>query len=169
MTHALALTALGIATPLGRGKQATAANLFAGSREGLVERHDLLFGRTVTVGVVDGPLPPARPVATDCRNNRLMQLVLDEIGEAVKAAVRRFGPERIAVVLGTSTSGIAEGGEAAAIRHATGAWPAGFTIAGRSWEIWHGMPRAILASPDRPIPSPPPVLPAARLSPRRGG
>ena len=127
MTQALALTALGIATPLGRGKQATAANLFAGSQAGLAERGDLVFRRTVTVGVVGGPLPPARPTDTDCRNNRLMQLVLDEIGEAANAAIRRFGADRIAVVLGTSTSGIAEGGDAVACHQATGAWPDGFS------------------------------------------
>lgn len=81
MRQALALTALGIATPLGCGKSTTAANLFAGSRAGLIERNDLLFGRTVTVGVVDADLPQARPADTACRNNRLMQLVLEEIAD----------------------------------------------------------------------------------------
>jgi 3-oxoacyl-[acyl-carrier-protein] synthase-1 len=124
---ALALTALGIASPLGCGKTATAANLFAGSQAGLVERQDLVFGRTVTVGVVDADLPPALPADSACRNNRLMQLVLGEIAEPVAAAVRRFGPDRIAVVLGTSTSGIAEGGAAVELHRRTGAWPAGFS------------------------------------------
>jgi 3-oxoacyl-[acyl-carrier-protein] synthase-1 len=127
MRQALALTALGVATPLGCGKTATAANLFAGSQAGLVERHDLLFGRGVTVGAVDAELPPAWPAETACRNNRLMQLVLDEIAAAVAEAVRRFGPDRIAVVLGTSTSGIAEGGAAVQINRRTGVWPDGFS------------------------------------------
>lgn len=125
-TSRLALTALGLATPLGRGTAANAAALFAGSQAGLVERGDLLFDRSVTVGVVDGPLPAARPADSACRNNSLMQLVLDEIGEAVQAAIRRHGADRIAVVLGTSTSGIAEAGEAVATRHRSGAWPAWF-------------------------------------------
>ncbi|MGA3401464.1 MAG: hypothetical protein ABSC95_19790, partial [Acetobacteraceae bacterium] len=60
----MALTALGVATPLGVGKARTAANLFAGSQAGLRERHDLLFGRAVTVGVVDAVLPLAQPAAT---------------------------------------------------------------------------------------------------------
>jgi 3-oxoacyl-[acyl-carrier-protein] synthase-1 len=127
MRQPLALTALGIATPLGCGKAATAANLFAGSRAGLVERDDLVSGRTVTVGAVDAELPPARPAGTGCRNNRLMQLVLEEIAEPVAAAIRRFGPDRIAVVLGTSTSGIAEGGAAVELHRRTGAWPEGFS------------------------------------------
>jgi 3-oxoacyl-[acyl-carrier-protein] synthase I len=124
---ALALTALGIATPLGCGKAATAANLLAGSQAGLVERRDLLFGGRVTVGVVDADLPPGRPADSTCRNNRLMQLVLDEIAGPVNEAVRRFGPARIAVVLGTSTSGIAEGGTAVELHRRTGAWPDGFS------------------------------------------
>src|SRR5580658_1050859 len=127
MRQPLALTALGIATPLGCGKAATAANLFAGSRAGLVERDDLVSGRTVTVGAVDAELPPARPAGTGCRNNRLMQLVLEEIAEPVAAAIRRFGRDRIAVVLGTSTSGIAEGGAAVELHRRTAAWPDGFS------------------------------------------
>jgi 3-oxoacyl-[acyl-carrier-protein] synthase-1 len=45
----------------------------------------------------------------------------------VAAAVRRLGVDRIAVVLGTSTSGIAEGGAAVALHRRTGAWPDGFS------------------------------------------
>ncbi len=127
MKPVLALTALGVATPLGCGKAQTAANLFAGSQAGLRERNDLLFDRAVTVGVVDAVLPPAHPAGTGCRNNRLMQLVLDEIALPVTEAVRRFGPDRIAVVLGTSTAGIAEGGDAVAVHRRTGAWPDGFS------------------------------------------
>jgi len=123
----LALTALGLATPLGCGKAATAAALFAGSQAGLAERDDLLFGRPVTVGVVTADLPPGRPADSDCRNNRLMQLVLDEIAAPITEAARRFGPDRIAVVLGTSTSGIAEGGAAVDHHHRTGSWPVGFS------------------------------------------
>ncbi|WP_254073556.1 beta-ketoacyl-ACP synthase [Acidisphaera sp. S103] len=123
----LALTALGLATPLGCGKAATAVNLFSGSVAGLTERRDLLFDRAVTVGVVDAVLPSARPVESDCRNNRLMQLVLDEIAEPIAQAVQRYGSDRIAVVLGTSTSGIAEGGAAVERHRHTGVWPEGFS------------------------------------------
>jgi len=126
MRPALALTALGIATPLGCGKPATSANLFAGSQAGLVERDDLVFGRKVIVGVIDAELPEARPTDSACRNNRLMQLVLDEIADALAVAVHRFGRDRIAVVLGTSTSGIGEGGAAVDLHRRTGGWPEGF-------------------------------------------
>jgi 3-oxoacyl-[acyl-carrier-protein] synthase I len=125
--NALALTALGLATPLGCGKAPNATNLFAGSRAGLMERDDLLFGRRVSVGVVDTELPAAHSGDSDSRNNRLMQLVLDEIALPVQDAARRFGAGRIAVVLGTSTSGIAEGDAAAEMHRRTGAWPNWFS------------------------------------------
>lgn len=44
----------------------------------------------------------------DCRNNRLAQLCLEQDGfiDTIDAAKRKYGAERIAVFLGTSTSGI---------------------------------------------------------------
>ncbi len=46
----------------------------------------------------------------DCRNNRLAWLGLQQDGftVAVAEAIQRYGPDRIAVVMGTSTSGILE-------------------------------------------------------------
>ena len=124
----LAVEAFGVVTPLGRGKEAVARALFAGARDGLVERTDLHAERTVRVGAVAGPLPalPAHLAHHDCRNNRLAAAALDEIADAVDAAVRRVGRDRVAVVMGTSTAGIADGETAVATRLAGGAWPAGF-------------------------------------------
>ena len=58
-------------------------------------------------GVEDAPLPPQFS-AYECRNNRLAWLGLQRDGffEAVAAARRRYGAERVALVLGTSTSSI---------------------------------------------------------------
>ena len=49
--------------------------------------------------------------AFDCRNNRLAQMALraDEFAAAVARSVTRYGSDRIAVIMGTSTSGIGEG------------------------------------------------------------
>ena len=46
--------------------------------------------------------------AYDCRNNRLLQLALEQdgFGDAVRAAVAKYGRQRVGVFLGTSTSGI---------------------------------------------------------------
>jgi 3-oxoacyl-[acyl-carrier-protein] synthase I len=124
----LHLNALGIINPLGRGKREVAHNLFGGSRAGLVQRSDLLTDRSVRVGVVAGTLPqvPKRLAHFDCRNNRLALAALNEIEEEIARIVEQFGPHRVAVVMGTSTSGIAEGELAVAHRVASGKWPAEF-------------------------------------------
>ncbi len=50
----------------------------------------------------------------DCRNNRLAQMGLETDGfaSAVSGAVERYGAERIAVIMGSSTSGVGEGEDA---------------------------------------------------------
>ena len=122
------LTALGIASPLGIGKEEVARHLFAGSRAGLVRRHGFVPGRDVRVGVVRGALPemPPRLAHFDCRNNRLALAAIEEIRPAIADALRRYGAERVAVVMGTSTSGLAEGEAALAAWRRDGAWPASY-------------------------------------------
>ncbi|OIR10089.1 3-oxoacyl-[acyl-carrier-protein] synthase 2 [mine drainage metagenome] len=116
----LFLTACGVVCPLGHGVAAVARRLAAG-RPAFTSRADLIPGRTVPVGMVSD-----LPAGAESRNNRLMAAALDEIAPAVAAAARRFGPHRLAVVLGTSTSGIAEGEQALMERRRTGAWPRDF-------------------------------------------
>src|SRR5687768_14733285 len=122
------LPAMGLATPLGLGKEATAAALFAGKRASLVPRTPLAGGRPLAAVPVEAPLPPMPQgfEPWDSRNNRLLLAALAEIENAVAAAVDRVGASRVAVVIGTSTSGIAEGEAALAFRRAHGVWPDGF-------------------------------------------
>jgi 3-oxoacyl-[acyl-carrier-protein] synthase-1 len=119
------IPAMGIAAPVGVGKTAAARGLFAGSRAGLVAREGLIPGRQVYVGAVEGILP-AVPAHHATRNNRLMLAALGEIREDVEKAAQRYGRERVAVILGTSTSGVAEGEAAFAFHRARQTWPAGF-------------------------------------------
>lgn len=64
----------------------------------------------------------------DCRNHRLALLALQDIGfrKAVASVRARYGAHRVAVILGTSTSGIRSTEEAYPIRRATGRWPHDF-------------------------------------------
>lgn len=128
MTPRLGIQALGLATPLGCGKSAVARALFAGTRAGLVPCSDRIPDKSIYVGAVTGSLPeiPAELSALDCRNNRLMLAALTEIAEDVEAAADRFGRDRIAVIVGTSTSGIAEAEAAFAAHRSSGDWPAEF-------------------------------------------
>lgn len=112
------LAALGIVNALGRGKAAVAPRLFAGDTSGLVLEEGWIPGHVARVGRVQGDLP-ALPEAwwkDDSRNNRLLLLALEEVRPELEAALVRWGRDRIGVVLGTSTSGMASG-EAAVAQH----------------------------------------------------
>lgn len=82
---------------------------------------------------VDGQVLPAALADYDCRNNRLAQagLAADGFADAVAAARARYGAGRIAVVMGTSTSGVLATEHAYRRRNpANGALPADFRYAG---------------------------------------
>lgn len=121
------LPALGLAAPIGIGKGAVARALFAGS-SGLLPRETVLAGRGLYSGPVTEPLPSVPPdlAGHDTRNNRLMMAALAEIRDDIETARQRFGAHRVAVIMGTSTSGIAEGEAAYASVLGTGSWPGAF-------------------------------------------
>ena len=125
------LSALGILNALGRGKKQVRDNLFAGLRPGVVSRDDLLVdGSPVYVGQVIGPLPTA-PVGLSrysSRNFGLSLAAVDEIRCEIDDAISRYGPARIAVVMATCTSGIAEGEAAIGKALANGELPADFDV-----------------------------------------
>ncbi|RDJ25224.1 beta-ketoacyl-ACP synthase [Bosea caraganae] len=131
MTEHLSLSAMGLVTPIGTGKAETAENLFKGSQAGFRTRGDLIPGRQALVGEVMGDTPalPAGLAKWDCRNNRMMAVALEQIRPDLDRAIGRYGANRIAVILGTSTSGIAEGEAAFAERVKAGRWPPHFDYA----------------------------------------
>ena len=109
--------------------------MFAALREARsgLRRNDFDTGTLETwIGRVDGL--ESEPVVShlaefDCRNNRLAQFGLRQDGfeQAVAEARRRYGARRIAVLIGTSTSGVHETELAYRRRdRATGALPADF-------------------------------------------
>lgn len=78
---------------------------------------------------VDSVLLAQELTAFDCRNNRLAQLGLEQDGfaDAVRTAVSKYGPDRVGVFMGTSTSGILQTELAYRRRDLiTGALPADF-------------------------------------------
>lgn len=128
----LFLTASSAVSALGHGAAAHRDALLA-RRSGL-RPNDFDPGVGGWIGRVEGVEDHALPEALaewDCRNNRLADLALraDGFAEAVAAARERYGAHRIAVVLGTSTSGILAAEEAYRDRTAAGALPPGFDYA----------------------------------------
>ncbi|MFC0399282.1 beta-ketoacyl-[acyl-carrier-protein] synthase family protein [Paraburkholderia rhizosphaerae] len=98
------------------------------------------------VGRVMDPLDIAPPDALaryDCRNNRILLAALAQIAPQVEAARERFGPQRIGVVLGTSTSGIQAAEAAFAHQAREGVLPAQFDY--RQMEIGAVAPFAAAA------------------------
>jgi len=122
----LYLNDIGVVGALGSGKAEVLAKLLAGDGSGVEPFEGLLTGRTTMVGRVRADLAalPVELADLDCRNNRLLARALDEIREPVAALRDTLGSDRIAVVLGTSTSGIAAGEDAAATLAREGRMPA---------------------------------------------
>ncbi len=130
----LAISRYSIANSLGAGAHAALEALRA-MRSGLRRCDFETVALDTWIGRVEGIEDirmRAELAAYDCRNNRLAQLALelDGFAEAVVAARAKYGPARIGVFLGTSTSGILETELAYRRRDPlTGALPPGFRYA----------------------------------------
>src|SRR6478609_1889651 len=122
---------MGIVNALGTSKVDVLRGLLAADRSGMVPYTRLLTGRSTVVGKVRVPLQPVPESLAnlDCRNNRLLATALVQIAPAVAELRETLGPERIAVVIGTSTSGIAEGEDAIEALATTGRMPSTFHYA----------------------------------------
>ncbi len=66
--------------------------------------------------------------AHETRTNQLIAHCYAPLAARVSELRQRFGAGRLGIVIGTSTSGIGEAGEAAAEKLQSGAWPAGFSL-----------------------------------------
>jgi 3-oxoacyl-[acyl-carrier-protein] synthase-1 len=124
----LYLNNLGMICSLGGTRDAIKRHMLDLAESGLVMTDAYSPGHVVPVGRVDTALPPADelPLPERSRNNQLALAALSEIKPAVDAAIERFGADRIGVVIGTSTSGVAEGEAALRQNLRSGALPAQF-------------------------------------------
>jgi 3-oxoacyl-[acyl-carrier-protein] synthase-1 len=109
------LNNLGILNALGSGKTQVLKNLLAGSRQGLRACDWVPDKQTCTAAVTaDLPSVPASLESCGSRNLQLAIAAVEQIRSDIGAAIGHYGAQRIAVVAGTSTSGIAEGEAAVA-------------------------------------------------------
>ncbi|WP_457389418.1 beta-ketoacyl-ACP synthase [Roseateles sp. P5_E1] len=100
------LNALGVVCAAGHDAATLAESLWASTPSGV--ESEAWRGRTLHLGRVRQPLPLPDANAQRSRNNALLLTALQPIRAAVDAAIARFGPLRVAIVLGTSTSGVGE-------------------------------------------------------------
>jgi len=98
---------------LGKGRTEISKNLGDGVGPGMraSDRWRKKAGQAF-LGHVDAELRPVPIIRHDTRNNRILQLCLDELKEPIQAMLAKVGAERFAVVAGTSTSGISEAEDA---------------------------------------------------------
>lgn len=127
---------------LGHGAAARDA-LFADTAGGVAPTDQYTPGRVLHLGRVTEPLPAldAQPVAFRSRTNALLAALAPQLRGAVDAARARFGPARVALVLGVSAAGLQEGLAAARQFRAQGDWPADYDYAQQEM----GNPAAFLA------------------------
>lgn len=126
------LNALGMTCALGRGTEAIAAALFAADAPGGVRPSQRYTpGRPLALGEVHEPLPELSSFESvwRSRNNALLADAIEQIRPDIDAAIERHGASRVAVIMATSTSGIAEAERAMPQRLAQGTWPQAYHYA----------------------------------------
>lgn len=114
------LSAIGMVNALGNNADDIAANLARGIAPGMRPRAGWLQGHSDAVFAgVDGELPaiPEAFAAHRSRNNQLLLAALAQIQPQVDNAISRYGRDRVAVVMGTSTSGLDEGDRHVSLTH----------------------------------------------------
>jgi 3-oxoacyl-[acyl-carrier-protein] synthase-1 len=111
------LNALGMLCAAGGSTAAVARNLRS-ETPALVSVDAFGAGRPVPLGMCRSELPalPLPQAKWQSRNNRCALAALQQINTEVSAAIELYGADRVAVIIGTSTSGIAE------TEAAVGAW-----------------------------------------------
>jgi 3-oxoacyl-[acyl-carrier-protein] synthase I len=102
------LTALGMVNALGSNLSDIAAGMLNADTTRLSSHALRTSTATVFVGRVPDPLPdvPAGLEAFQCRNHRLACVAFGQIADEVNVLRDTLGPERIGVVIGSSTSGL---------------------------------------------------------------
>ena len=128
---AIFLQAQSCVCALGDTPEAIRAALWADAPSGVAPTELHTPGRMLNLGCVATPLPSLAhlPENQRSRNNALLLAALAPLRASVQAAIDRFGPQRVAVVLGVSTAGLDEGVAAVRQVHAGFGWPKGYDYA----------------------------------------
>lgn len=132
MSASIYLHALGLSCALGSTLSDVRQRLFAEAPWPLSRTAAWSPGRELPLGVVNDPLPVwalDTPARWRSRTNQILRLAMASLEPAVLAARERFGAHRVAVILGSSTSGVTEGERAARARAQGLPWPADFDYA----------------------------------------
>lgn len=126
------IDAFGVACALGPDKASVAQAMQRGQSPGMQARSGWLAGRSPVIGAVETPLlelPADTEPAFQCRSNQLLWHVAAQVHAEIEAVSARVGPHRVAVVIGTTTSGMPENIDAIRHHKSAGRWPDDFLYA----------------------------------------
>lgn len=128
------LQAMGSVSALGQSDAQVRDAIFARKYPGTLQKTDRYsLHKQLTLGCIDPavvlPLFKDEPYFYRSRNNQLAWAATIPLQENIARAVEKYGAHRIGLVVGTSTSGVQEGEQAASALHAQGVFPAGFDYA----------------------------------------
>jgi 3-oxoacyl-[acyl-carrier-protein] synthase-1 len=125
MMQRFSLTALGMVNALGSNLSEISAGLFSADTTRLSPHTLRTTGAIVPVGRVLDPLPelPTALRIFQCRGHVLAYVAFRQIADEIDLLRDKFGPERLGVVIGSSTSGLDASEEAFFHWQATGTLP----------------------------------------------
>ena len=122
-----------IISPLGCGVAETRTNLFAGISPGMVKTEKYSPGRSLYLGLFNDALPDltSSPLQYRSRNNQLLLAAFNELEDAFYLLSSGVNKNRIAIIIGSSTSGISDEEEAFPYLIANNKFPESFDLAQR--------------------------------------
>ncbi len=124
MTQAIYIHEFAIACALGADADMVQRNLLSPAPRTISGSARLVGGRMVPAGTIDFELP-----AANTRANAICDHCLAALEPALARHLADAGADRVAVVIGTSTTGVREGGDAYRRHLQHGDWPPGFRFA----------------------------------------
>ena len=113
---------------LGTNLDIIAERLYRRDDSGLTHTEEFTPGTRLPLGVVNDVLPELaeQPYKERCRSNQLLMAALNAVRNDLEELRHGIAPVRIGVVIGTSTSGIAEGEKDMITYLQRGQWPEEF-------------------------------------------
>ena len=118
---------------LGNGIDQTRENLFQGKSPGMIQTERYSPGRRIFLGMVNDPLPELEVVALKhrSRNNQLLLAAFKNLEESFFNKFGGVDKSRIAIIIGSSTSGISDEENIFSDVLKTGSFPASFDLSQR--------------------------------------
>ncbi len=125
MKRAVYIHEYAVACALGETVDVVRRNLLSNTPQKVRGEARVPGGRVVPVGALEFEFTGGG----DSRCNRIANHCLSSLKAALAEQIKAVGPKRIAVVIGTSTSGVGEAGNAFRAKMAAGQWPCDYRFA----------------------------------------